>query len=178
MTLRITALLFFCVVSFAAFAQTPAQPSIVAAADQVDVPVLTRDVATGDLIGEADITYATISVVRANASIVRSPAEIAGRKARRYLRAGELIRASDIKLPTLVAKGDTVTMIFEVPGLSLTAQGRAMNEGGMGDSIAILNPVSHRQVDALVVGTGTVRVGPSPAMAAMPNGAKLASAQP
>ena len=50
-------------------------------------------------------------------------------------------------------------MIFEAPGITLSTTGRAMAEGGMGESIPVLNPISHRQIDAIVSGTGTVRVG-------------------
>jgi flagella basal body P-ring formation protein FlgA len=92
-----------------------------------------------------------------------------GREARRALRAGELIRESDLKRPTLVAKGANVTMVFEAPGMQLTAVGRALAEGGEGDSITVLNPTSYRQVSAVVVSAGTVRVsGLGPANALKP----------
>jgi flagella basal body P-ring formation protein FlgA len=48
-------------------------------------------------------------------------------------------------------------MLFEAPGVSLTATGRAMSEGGVGDTVTILNPVSYRQISAIVTGAGTVR---------------------
>ena len=35
----------------------------------------------------------------------------------------------------VVSKGQTVTMIFDAPGVSLTAMGRAMSEGGVGDTV-------------------------------------------
>jgi flagella basal body P-ring formation protein FlgA len=78
------------------------------------------------------------------------------------LRAGEFLRVSDLKRPTLVAKGSTVTMVFEAPGITLTATGRALAEGGEGDPIPVLNPTSFRQVVAVVTAAGTVRVGAAP----------------
>jgi len=75
--------------------------------------------------------------------------------------AGEFLRSSDLKRPALVAKGSNVTMVFEAPGIHLTAVGRALAEGGEGDSIAVLNPTSYRQVVAVVTAPGTVRVGPT-----------------
>ena len=60
----------------------------------------------------------------------------------------------------------TVTMLFDAPGMSLSAVGRALAEGGEGDSIAVLNPTSYRQVVGVVIGPGSVRVGkPDPAAA-------------
>jgi flagellar basal body P-ring formation protein FlgA len=58
-----------------------------------------------------------------------------------------------------VAKGSTVTMTFDEPGISLTATGRALGEGGMGETIAVQNPASFRQVSCVVTGPGTVRAG-------------------
>jgi flagella basal body P-ring formation protein FlgA len=106
-------------------------------------------------------------VLRANEAFVRNPADISGREAKRALRAGEFLRASDFKRPTLVAKGATVTMIFEAPGMSLSSVGRALAEGGEGDSIAVLNPTSYRQVVGVVTGPGIVKVG-KPDLAAAP----------
>ena len=66
------------------------------------------------------------------AVFVRSIADAAGKEVRRALRAGDLIRDSDLKRPTIVTKGSTVTMVFEAPGMTLTAVGRALAEGGEG----------------------------------------------
>ena len=97
----------------------------------------------------------------------REIVDIAGKEARRALRAGEPVRPTDLKRPTLIAKGSTVTMVFEMPGIHLTAVGRALNEGAQGDTITVLNPTSYRQVEATVISAGTVRVGsPNASLAA------------
>ena len=66
-----------------------------------------------------------------------------GMEARRMLRAGEAVRADDVRRPIVVTKGQTVTMTFEAPGVQLTAMGRAMSEGGVGDTVTVQNPVSY-----------------------------------
>ena len=66
--------------------------------------------------------------------------DVAGMEARRALKAGELIRTSDLKRPTMVAKGSTVTMLFEAPGMRLSAVGRALAEGAEGDTITDPQP--------------------------------------
>ena len=150
MTLRALFVLILCSLAFSAFAASDG--------DEVDVAVPAHDIARGSQITEADLAYKPIPVLRANTSIVRAFADAAGKEARRALRQGELIRDSDLKRPTLVAKGANVTMVFEAPGMQLTAVGRALAEGGEGDSIPVLNPTSYRQVSAVVVSAGTVRV--------------------
>jgi flagella basal body P-ring formation protein FlgA len=64
-------------------------------------------------------------------------------------------------MPVLVVKGSTVTMTFAVPGIVLTATGRAMSDGGLGETIVVQNPASFRQVSCIVTGAGTVRAADS-----------------
>jgi flagella basal body P-ring formation protein FlgA len=73
------------------------------------------------------------------------------------LSAGQPFRSDDVRKPIVIAKGDTVTMQFIVPGVELTAMGRAMSEGGIGDSVTIQNPASYRMISGIVTAPGTVR---------------------
>jgi flagella basal body P-ring formation protein FlgA len=49
--------------------------------------------------------------------------------------------------------------VFEVPGITLTARGKALSAGAEGDTIDVLNPHSKRVLQATVRGPGTVVVG-------------------
>ena len=167
MTLRSFLVLAFCAIAFSAFAQAPD--------NQVELAVPAHDIARGSLIGDDDLTTKFVPVLRMSDTVVRDIGDVSGREAKRALRAGELIRASDLKRPTLVAKGSTVTMVFEVPGIALTSVGRAMAEGGQGDTIAVLNPTSYRQVSATITGPGTVRVG---AAGSMKTAAEVTASKP
>jgi len=152
MTIRILAVLVFSIAAFSAFAAP--------ATSEIDIAVLKTDVARGAVIAEEDLEYQPLPLARANASVVRAISDVAGKEARRALKAGELIRTSDLKRPAMVAKGSTVTMLFEAPGMRLTSTGRALTEGAEGETITVLNPTSFRKVEALVIKPGTVRVGP------------------
>jgi flagella basal body P-ring formation protein FlgA len=168
MSIRFLLTVAFCVVAFSAFAQTGE-----AARDQAEIMVPAHDIARGAVIADGDFEAKSIPAARVNESLVRAAADAVGKETRRNLRAGEIVRLSDLKRPTLVAKGSTVTLVFEVPGMRLTSIGRALAEGGDGDTIAVLNPTSYRQVQAVVTGPGTAHVG-----ATAPNAsAKVASAQ-
>lgn len=123
------------------------------------VVVPAHDIARGEVIADSDLTIATITPDRMRPGVVQSVAALTGHEARRMLRAGEPIRADDVRMPILVAKGSTVTMTFDVPGITLTATGKAMTEGGLGESVVVENPVSFRQVSCVVTGAGMVRAG-------------------
>jgi flagella basal body P-ring formation protein FlgA len=122
---------------------------------RVVIPV--RDIARGETIAEADLGYGTIPASTPFSGIVTSVEQLRGMEARRVLRANEIVRTDDVKHPVVIAKGSVVTMTFEAPGVTLTATGRAMGEGGVGDTITIQNPASYRQISGIVTGPGTVR---------------------
>ena len=125
-----------------------------------------HDIARGTTLSESDLSYATATNDVMN-DTVTAMNDLVGMQARRALRAGETLRLEDVRHPVVVAKGSTVTMTFEAPGLVLTASGRAMSEGGMGDTVTVQNPASYRQISAVVIGPGQVR--------AQVGGARLAS---
>ncbi len=131
-----------------------------AMADGARIVVPARDIMRGETISDSDLMYQTVSGDRPGA--VTAIADLAGMQARRFLHAGEAVRAADVRKPVLVAKGSTVTMTYEQPGITLTATGKAMTEGGMGETVTVLNPVSYRQISAVVTGAGQVKAA-SPA---------------
>jgi flagella basal body P-ring formation protein FlgA len=94
--------------------------------------------------------------------------DLTGKEARLYLRAGQPVRLDEVRMPILVTKGSTVTMTFDAPGITLNVTGKAMTEGGMGESVTVLNPVSYRQVTGVVTGAGAVRAVDTSAVV-MPN---------
>ena len=60
--------------------------------------------------------------------------------------------------PELVARNETVTIVFEVPGIMLTTRGKALEAGAQGDLVNVLNVQSKRTVQATVTGPGRVTV--------------------
>ena len=125
------------------------------------VVVPNRDIARGETISDSDLVYGTVPAGSVFSDVVTSPDALRGMEARRLLRAGETLRIQDVRRPIVVAKGTIVTMTFEAPGISLTASGRAMNDGGVGDTITVQNPASFRQISGVVTGPGAVRAASS-----------------
>ena len=77
----------------------------------------------------------------------------------RSVRAGcRPIRIGDLIKPPLVQRNDTVTLIYEVPGIVLTIRGKAADSGAEGDVISVLNEQSKRTVQGTIVGPGRVLV--------------------
>jgi flagella basal body P-ring formation protein FlgA len=152
MILRFCLFLFGLLVAYPAFADSTLR-----------LVVPAHDIARGEVIADNDLLYQPVSADQMYPGAITDPTLLNGMEARRVLRAGEGLRQSDVRRPVIVAKGATVTMTFAAPGIELTTVGRAMSEGGLGESIMVQNPVSFRQINATVIGAGEVR-----AVAAIP----------
>jgi len=122
----------------------------------VRVVVPAHDIPRGQVISEGDLTYGTVPGSALMAGVVTSITTAKDMEARRLLHAGEVFRSDDVRRPIVVTKGQTVTMLFNVPGVELTAMGRAMGEGGIGDTVMVQNPASFRMINGVVSAPGTV----------------------
>jgi flagella basal body P-ring formation protein FlgA len=126
-------------------------------ASTVRIVVPAHDIARGETIGENDLTFATVDGGALMSGVPTKMDEVKGQQARRVLIAGQPFRADDVRRPIVILKGQTVTMQFAAPGVELSAMGRAMSEGGVGETVTVQNPVSYRMVSATVIAPGTVR---------------------
>lgn len=134
--------------------QVSAVPAAAETGIRIVVPA--HDIARGQTITEADLTYATVTGTALMAGTVTNAAAVRDMEARRMLHAGEVLRAEDLRHPIVVTRGQTVTMLFHAPGVELTAMGRAMGEGGVGDTVTVQNPASFRMIAGVITGPGTV----------------------
>ena len=130
----------------------------------MDVPVLARAIPAGQIIDDSDIDWLPVRADRVRADALMDPDHMVGQEARRALRPGEPLRAYDLQAPVVVARGDIVNLVFSVPGLTLTARARALEDAGSDEIARFVNLQSNRTIDAMVEGPGRARVvtaGPS-----------------
>jgi flagella basal body P-ring formation protein FlgA len=132
-----------------------------------EVVTVTNTVERGALLKDSDIVVER----RPRATILRDAIadrdRAVGFAARNTLRPGQMLRSADLMRPELVQRGETVTLVFEVPGLTLTVRGKATEGGAEGDVISVLNEQSKRTVQGVIVGPGRVVISSgSPRLAA------------
>lgn len=129
--------------------------------EQVDIVRLRRTVARGEVVNAADITIDRMPRTRLANDAVIARADVVGFAARRSLSEGTILRAGDVEKPRVVQRNDPVTIVFEAPSLLVTARGRAMDGGAVGDIIDVQNISSRRTVQGVIAGPGRViiRVG-------------------
>ncbi|HSK40785.1 MAG TPA: flagellar basal body P-ring formation chaperone FlgA, partial [Arenibaculum sp.] len=124
----------------------------------VDLPVLNRTIRSGEVIGDADITWIEQRMTRNADRAVRDAADLVGMSPRRTLPPNAPVHPRDLRQPSLVARGSLVTMVLESRSMTLTAQGRALQDGADGDVVRVVNTMSNRTIEATVAGPGLVAV--------------------
>jgi flagellar basal body P-ring formation protein FlgA len=127
-----------------------------------EVAVLTRIVAPGETIAARDLTTASLRADRISPDMLLQARDLVGKSPRHQLRPGEPLRASDVEVPLVVHRGTLVTIVLDTPSLHLSAEGKAVDDGGMGAVIRVANTKSSRVIDAVVTGPGTVAVASVP----------------
>ena len=126
----------------------------------IDVPVLTRRVLAGEVIRERDVKWIAMRGDRLQRDTIQDPGALIGKSPRRGLRAGVPVRVSDVRLPVLVPRRSLVTITYRVRSMTLTARGRALEDGGAGDTVRVANIQSNTVVQAVVTGVNRVSVQP------------------
>jgi flagella basal body P-ring formation protein FlgA len=56
-----------------------------------------------------------------------------------------------------VRRGETVTLVYQVPGVALSLRARALEDGAVGQSVRFMNTSSNRTIEAVVTGPGAAR---------------------
>jgi flagella basal body P-ring formation protein FlgA len=124
----------------------------------VNIPILSQRLSEGAIISEADIETLILPVNKVTPDTITSTRELVGKEVRRELGEGSMVRSRDIRPQQLVKRGRIVTMVIERGPLRVTAQGRAMGDGGAGDNVRVLNNISNRVIEGTILNDGTVAI--------------------
>lgn len=76
----------------------------------------------------------------------------------RTISSGAVVRPRDVAEPLQVRRNSSVKMIYRLGRMEITATGRALGEGRMGDIISVMNVDSRKRVEGRVTGMGTVEM--------------------
>ncbi len=126
----------------------------------VEIPVLKRQLRSGETIRESDIEMQTVAVARTRADTITDSAELIGKSPERSISAYRPLRGQEIASPATIKKNDIVQMRYVVSGMEITATGQAMGDGAQNGMIAVRNLASKKIVHARVEDDKTVSVGP------------------
>ncbi|WP_244433584.1 flagellar basal body P-ring formation chaperone FlgA [Azospirillum sp. B506] len=125
---------------------------------EVTMPVPVRRIRPGEVIEPSDLTTMRLSLDRAGAGFIASADALVGQSPRRQLSAGRLVQVGSVGAPIVVQRNRPVTLVYEDGALMLAARGRALQEGGVGDTVRVMNIASSTVVTGTVTGSETVSV--------------------
>jgi flagellar basal body P-ring formation protein FlgA len=153
---------FTAVLAIAGQAMEPIHMRLVGQADDtIELPVAVARMAAGSVLRAEDIQIARVHTSLVRTEVVRRSADAVGMQVKRQLTAGRPLAVSELARPAMVQKGAQVMLLLDSPGISLTAQGQALESAAIGERIRVLNPVSRAVVEAEVIGPDRVRVAPN-----------------
>ena len=133
----------------------------------VEIATVARTIDRGTILKDADIIIERRSRAEVGRDIITNRDHAVGLAARASLQPGRPIRSAELAKPDLIQRNETVTLVYEVPGITLTIRGRAAEGGVEGDVINVLNEQSKRTVQGVIIGPGRVAVtNGSPRLAA------------
>lgn len=118
-----------------------------------DAVVATRTLRAGDVIQPSDVRLATDQNGTLN-----DPAQAIGLETRVMVSEGRPLRPEHLSSPTLVARNQAVTIIYDKGPLRIEAEGRALTAGSAGQSVRVMNSSSRVTVTGRVSSDGTISV--------------------
>ena len=122
------------------------------------VVVATRRMALGEIVGRHDARLVRMRSERVRPGHAQQLDQVLGQELRRPLATEQGFSLVDLGPPSIVQKNGLVTLLLESPGVSLTAQGRALEAAARGGTVPVMNLVSRNIVEGVAVAPGRVRV--------------------
>lgn len=124
----------------------------------VPVPVPLRRFMPGDVIGDSDLTVVSMPAGQIGPFAVTDSADLSGKQVRRVLVPGRPVMQQSVIEPTVVERGDRVTLAYAEGALNLTAPGKALSSGAEGEGVRAINLASNKTVTGIARADGLVEV--------------------
>jgi flagella basal body P-ring formation protein FlgA len=118
--------------------------------------VANRPIRAQSILGPNDISLARLDAPGA----LERVSDAVGMETRVNLYPGRPVHPQDLGPPAIVKKNQKAKMIFRSGALSIHAEGRVLERGGLGETIRIMNLSSRTIVLGRVLKDGNIEVSP------------------
>ncbi|MFO7602551.1 MAG: flagellar basal body P-ring formation chaperone FlgA [Gammaproteobacteria bacterium] len=122
------------------------------------VVVSQQSLPRGTVIGTEDVRLQKQDLSQLNYGYFKSTDEVIGMQLKRHVQRGESLSPGNLKPRRMVQRGDIVTILAEVDGLTVRVKGHALTDGYRGEAIRVKNQRSKRILQAEVIAPGVVQV--------------------
>ena len=117
-----------------------------------------RDLKRKEIIKKGDVYLARRNISHMPPNTISELSKAVGLMVKHTVKADTCLKAWMLEKPSIVERGDMVTILAESGGLKVTAPGRVLEKGYLGDLIKVQNAMSKRKVYAKVIDNLTVMV--------------------
>ena len=125
--------------------------------EPLKIVTLAKNISKGQVISADDLILLDRPETKFHGAFKQSE-EVIGRKAKVSLASGTVLKARHLETVYLVNKEDTVLVVAQNKKLSITTSAIALEEGQLGDMIAVENINSGKMLKAII--TGRKKVSP------------------
>lgn len=123
-----------------------------------DIVKAARNINSGDIITSEDVILVSEKRKYFRKSLITDTNAVLGKRATRRIQADQPIQTGMFEVPPAVEKGDRVVIKAENNQVLITASGKALEEGCVGDQIRVRNTSSGREIVATVKRSDLVEV--------------------
>jgi flagella basal body P-ring formation protein FlgA len=124
----------------------------------IQVPVLKRALRNGDIVRADNVEWISMPQNAIGEYTLIDADKLIGKTPRRMVMAGQAVQDAELIEPLLVSRGQMVTITYAKGPITVTARGKALEDGARGSSIRVVNSASSRSIDATVSDDGMVVV--------------------
>ena len=127
--------------------------------EMAQIPVPNRLISAGDVIAADDLEWQAVHLTRLSGNSLTDAEQLVGRMAKRPLKAGQILRQSDVAVSPVIRKNDLIRLVVKTGQMTLTVQGKALQDAALGQTVRVVNTNSNRQLTGTVIDAGTVAIG-------------------
>jgi flagellar basal body P-ring formation protein FlgA len=124
---------------------------------QQNVFIAARPIKQNEIITQADLIVQKVSITDGADRFAMRADQVENRRVLRNVGVQQPIELKDLDKPLVLKRGDPVMIVFDLPGLQVTAKGQVNVDAGVGDTLAVTNISSKKTVYCKVVDSQTVR---------------------
>lgn len=127
--------------------------------EMAQVPVPNRLISAGEIVNAGDVDWQAVQLGRLANNSLTDTQQVIGFMAKRPLKAGQVLRASDLVMAPAVKKNDLVRLVVQSGQMTLSVQGKVLQDAAIGQTVRVVNVSTNRQLSGTVIDAGTVGIG-------------------
>lgn len=123
-----------------------------------DVIVAAHNLARGTILSATDLVLEKRDIARLRGKYFDNPTQAIGKRLKRNLQHGQVLDSIYIVTPNTVKKGNKVIILASSSKVQVRMPGKALSNGSTGELIKVQNIYSKKELEAIVISPGVVKV--------------------